>query len=166
MNVMKKIFLSITIIAFNCIYGQTTKQKTVAPAKVKEITIDIPNMEGGMEGIMLAANTTIFATTWNDANIKCESLAFGSNGGGTPKFDDWRLPTKEEVCLIYDYYKKNPKYFKAGSEYWTNQVSTRRAGYYFSAQFFGMDLPCSVIQNDGTSKFEVMPVRNYSKIGD
>ena len=98
---MRKIFLLAAIITFNFMNGQTANPKKTTPTKIEEITIDIPNMEGGMEGIMLAANTTILATTWDDANTKCESLAFGSNGEGTPKFDDWRLPTKEEVCLIY-----------------------------------------------------------------
>lgn len=140
------------------------KTKQLSQQKSKEITIEIPITVGSLEGIMIAVNCSSTALSWSEASVKCENLVFGSNSGNTDKFDDWRLPSKEELCIIYDYYKKDAKYFKAGSEYWTSQNSAKRAGFYFSVKFFTMDLPCQPSQNDGSSKFELIPVRSYSKV--
>ncbi len=142
---------------------QTASKKL--PVKSKQIVIEIPSEENGMSGIAIALNSNLNPSSWEDAKLKCDTLRFGSSQAGNV-FDDWKLPNKEELCIIYNYYKKHPEYFKAGAEYWSSEQSGRRAGFYFSAKFWTMDLPCQPTHNDGKTNFEIMPIRVYNNIQD
>jgi len=141
---------------------QTGSKKELV--KGKQIVIEIPNKEGGMEGIAIALNSNLEASSWEDAKAKCDTLRFGSSQAGNI-LDDWRLPNKEELCIIYNYFKKHPDNFKAGKEYWSSE-SGRRPGFYFSVQFWTTDLPCQPVQNEGKTNLEIMPIRVYNNIQD
>ncbi len=140
---------------------QTARNKE--SVKSKQIVIEIPNEPNGMRGIAIALNSNLESSSWEDAKQKCDTLRFGSSQAGNI-FDDWKLPNREELCIIYNYFKKHPANFKSGKEYWSCEQSGRRAGFYFSAQFWTMDLPCQPVQNEGKTNFEIMPVRVYNNI--
>jgi hypothetical protein len=144
---------------------KTQNSSKKMPIKSKQIVIEIPSDENGMSGIAIALNSNLKPSTWEDAKMKCDTLRFGRSQAGNV-FDDWKLPNKEELCIIYNYYKKHPEYFKAGAEYWSSEQSGRRAGFYFSAKFWTMDLPCQPTHNDGKTNFEIMPIRVYNNIQD
>lgn len=141
----------------------TEKQKSAN--KSKQIVIEIPSEENGMSGIAIALNSNLKPSSWEDAKLICDTLRFGKSQAGNV-FDDWKLPNREELCIIYNYYKKHPANFKAGKEYWSSEQSVRREGFYFSAAFYTMDLPCQPTQNDGKTNFEIMPIRVYNNIQD
>jgi hypothetical protein len=147
---MKKIISLFTfIIIFSAVQAQT-----------KEKTLVIPLAEGSKDSLMIALDSGIPATDWDDAGAKCSSLSYGSS----VKFDDWRLATKEEFCAIYNYYLKNKALFtsgiKGGAEYWTSSPHSYRAGHYYNSKIWTNDYPCMPSTMPGHLPYEVLPVRN------
>ena len=159
-----KYFPKTPVIANKVVSANKIQNKNI---KANEIVIEIPDGVGSFRGIMIALNSNLVPASWKEASLKCDSLKFGATPGGyVAKYNDWTLPTKEQLCVIYDYFKKNPDYFKTGKEYWSRDASSRRAGFYISTQFWSMDLPCQPTQNSGETKLEIMPVRLYDNTGD
>ena len=75
-----------------------------------------------LEGIEVARNDFSNAMNWHEANKACASLGY-----------EWRLPTKEELDLIYEN-SKSIGGFEEGSVYWSSTEVDEDHAWF---QYFG-----------------------------
>lgn len=107
------------------------------------------------------------ALDWESAKLLCESSIVGN-------FDDWRLPTIEELAVIYNNKAAIGGFIdmsEGGSNYWSSSPSSGSAYYYFLDFKTGRQssvtksAKCHVraVRKDVAPQVSILPVSNISE---
>lgn len=95
-----------------------------APAKVREGGIVIQEQDG--HGLVLSAVDVGYGS-WEQATAACDALILEGH-------DDWRLPTKEELAVAYEYFRQKGLNEIQSDTYWS---SSRADEHHIWAKDFG-----------------------------
>lgn len=129
----------------------------VAPRPVKTTyQLGDPGPAGGIIGsvdgdsYLEAAPQDLNSANWQDADEKSRAYRFGG-------FDDWRLPTQEELEKLYANLKKQGKGGFGTSTYWSSSESAKKGGHWGVFFFDG-----SLVSISFMNPSAIRPVRSFS----